>query len=204
LIRDYRDSDYEYCEALVNDAWKFDRNFKPQELSDAAKCMYTKGSVTGSNYRKVVEINGEVVGFLLGLNEMSTKPQRGVYFGLSMMWRILRIKEMSFGDKKQLFRAINTHEVNRSRIVDRGKSEIVLFVVAQKHQGAGHGKKLLSEFITQCEDSGVRSIIVETNKLGASSFYESVGFKHIGDFDSPLHEYATKGGQACMYEYMCE
>lgn len=48
------------------------------------------------------------------------------------------------------------------------------------------------------------SIIVETNKLGASGFYEQVGFKHLGDFDFPLHEFATKGGQACMYEYIYE
>lgn len=204
LLRGYRDSDYESCEALVNDAWKFDGNFKPQELSDVAKCMYTKGSVIGSNFRKVVEINGRVVGFIFGLNEMSSKPKRGVLFGLSMLRRILCINGMSFKDKRQLFKAINTHEVNRSKIVDRGTSEIVLFVVDPNYQGVGNGKRLLSEFTTQCKNSGVKSIIVETNKLGASSFYEGVGFKYIGDFYSPLHEYATKGGQACMYEYRCE
>jgi len=204
LLRDYRDSDYESCEALVNDAWKFDSNFKPQELSGFAKCMYTKGSVIGSNFRKVVEINGRVVGFIFGLNEMSPKPKRRVLFGLNMLRRVLCIKGMSFKDKKRLFKAINTHEVNRLKIVNRGTSEIVLFVVDPSYQGIGNGKRLLSEFASQCKNSGVKSIIVETNKLGASSFYEGVGFKHIGDFDSPLHEYATKGGQACMYEFTCE
>ena len=66
--REYRDSDYEICEALVNNAWKFDSNFKPQELADLAKCVYTKGSVIGSNFRMVVEKNGKVAGFLFGLN----------------------------------------------------------------------------------------------------------------------------------------
>ncbi|NOY73411.1 MAG: GNAT family N-acetyltransferase [Gammaproteobacteria bacterium] len=204
LFRDYRDSDYESCEALVSDAWKFDSNFKPQELSEVAKCMYTKGSLIGSNFKRVVEINGKVVGFIFGLNEMSAKPKRGVLFGLSILQRILCIKGMAFKDKKKLFIAINTHEVNKSKIVDRRKSEITLFVVDPNYQGVGNGKKLLSEFITQCKKSGVKSIVVETNKLEASSFYAGVGFKHLGDFDSPLHEYATKGGQACMYEYTCE
>jgi len=204
LLRDYKDSDYESCEALVNDAWKFDSNFKPQELSDVAKCMYTKGSVMGSNFRKVAEMNGKVVGFIFGLNEMSSKPKKGILFGLSILRRLLWIKKMSFKDKKQLFKAINTHEINRSKVVDRGTSEIVLFVVDPDYQSVGNGKRLLYEFTTQCKKSGVKSIIVETNKLGASSFYERVGFKHIGDFDSPLHEYATKGSQACMYEYTFE
>lgn len=204
LIRDYQDSDYKSCEDLVNTAWDFDSNFRPQELSDIAKCMYTKGSVIGSNFRKVVESNGTVVGFIFGLNAKQTKPKRGILFGLNMLRRILFVKGMAYKNKKQLLKAINTHELNRTKLVHRGKSEIVLFVVDPHHQGAGNGKKLLSEFISQCKSSGVKSIIVETNKLGASSFYERVGFKLLGDFDSPLHAYVTRGGQACMYEYICE
>jgi len=204
IFRDYKDSDYANCESLVSDAWKFDDNFKPQELSNIAKCMYTKGSVIGSNFRKVVESRGKVVGFMFGLNEMSAKPKRGVLFGLSTLRRILCVKGIKFSDKKKLLKAINVHQINRSKVVNRGRSEIVLFVVDPSHQGLGYGKRLLSEFATQCKNSGLESIIVETNKLGANSFYEKVGFRHIGDFDSPLHEYATRGGQACMYEYKPE
>ena len=201
LLRDYRDSDYDSCESLTNEAWKFDINFKPKELSNIIKYMFTKGSIIGSNFRKVVEVNGETVGFIFGFNEMSSKPKRGLSFGLSIFKRILCVKGMSFRDKGKLLGAINTHEKNRLKVVSRKKSEIILFVVDSNHQGKGYGKKLLSEFTSQCKDSGVKSIIVDTNKYGGSSFYEGIGFNHISDFDSPLHEYATKDGQACMYEY---
>jgi len=203
-FREYRDSDYESCEALVNNAWGFDKNFKPQEFADVAKCMYTKGSVIGSNFRRVIEANGSVVGFIFGLNEMSLKPKRNLLFGLSMLWRLLLLNGVTLNDKMRLFIAMNTHEINRSKVVARGKSEIVLFVVDPNYQGMGNGKKLLSEFISCCKESGVKSVIVETNKLGASDFYEGVGFKYVSDFHSPLHEYATKDGQACMYEYSCQ
>ena len=203
-FRDYKNSDYKSCEDLVNEAWQFDNIFKPQELSDITKCMYTKGSVIGSNFRRVVEINGKVVGFIFGLNELSSKPEKGILFGLSILKRIFCVKGMRIREKIKLIKAINTHEINRSKIVDKRKSEIVLFVIDPAHQGIGNGKKLLSEFTTHCKNSGVKSIIVETNKLGASRFYEGVSFRHIGNFDSPLHEYATKGGQASMYEYRCE
>ncbi len=38
----------------------------------------------------------------------------------------------------------------------------------------------------------------------ASGFYKQLGFKHVVDFDSPLHNLATPGGQACIYEYAVE
>jgi len=204
LFRDYESRDYEQCEALVNEAWGFDNIFSPQKLADIAKLIYTKGSVLSSNYRRVVEIDGNVAGFIFGLNKLSAKPKRNILFGLSVLWKLLRIKPDKPGDKKKFLSAISTHEKNRSSVVNRGSSEIVLFVVGRNYQGLGYGKRLWSDFLSHCKESSVKSIIVEANKLGASSFYEKLGFKHIGDFDSPLHEYAIKGGQACMYEYECK
>ncbi|VAW49334.1 hypothetical protein MNBD_GAMMA03-325 [hydrothermal vent metagenome] len=201
LFRDYRDSDYKSCESLTNEAWEFDVNFEPKELSNIVKYMFTKGSIIGSNFRKVAEVNGETVGFIFGFNEMFPKPKGGLSFGLSIFKRILCVKGMSFRAKGKLLGAINTHEKNRLKVVSREKSEIILFVVGSNHQAKGYGKKLLSEFTSLCKNSGVKSIIVDTNKDGGSSFYKSIGFNHIGDFDSPLHEYAMKYGQACMYEY---
>ena len=200
IFRGYRDSDYDQCEELVNQAWRFDRIFSPKALSDVAKYIYTKGSVLGSNYRMVVEVDRNVVGFIFGLNEYSRKPGGNLLFGLGVLWRLIFIKSGK-PDKNDLLNALKVHEKNRADIVDKHRSEIVLFIVRNEYQGKGYGKKLWIGFKEQCVRAGVDSIIVETNKLGASSFYEGIGFKHLGDFDSPLHEFATKDGQACMYEY---
>ena len=102
VLRDYRDSDYEFCEALVNEAWKFDSNFNPQELADLAKFIYTMGSVIGSNFRKVVESDGKVVGFIFGLNTKSNKPKGRVLFGLKVLWRLWRIKELAKEERNRL------------------------------------------------------------------------------------------------------
>lgn len=200
VIRDYIDSDYLACENLVNNAWQFDKNFKPKEFADLSKYLYTMGSVSGSNFLKVVEVNNKVSGLLFGLNENACLPRPSVILGLVIIKRLMFIKGMSFKEKIRMLRAINTHETNKHKLVKRGKSEITLFVIDPAHQRIGYGQKLLAEFILQCKKSDVKSIIVETNKLGASGFYERVGFSHIGDFYSPLHEYVTKD-RACMYEY---
>jgi len=203
IFREYKEDDYEQCEELVNQAWGFDKIFAPKALADLAKCIYTKGSVLGSNYKMVVEADGKIVGFIFGLDEYSKTPGKKILFGLSVLWKLRRIKSEKPQDKKELIIAIKSHDKGRASVVDRGRSEIVLFVVSQEYQGRGCGKGLWSGFKQQCIKHDVSSIIVETNTLGASSFYEHIGFKHLGDFDSPLHDFATKGGQACIYEYIC-
>ncbi len=203
IFREYKDSDYAQCEELVNQAWGFDKIFSPKALSEFAKLIYTKGSVLGSNYRMVVEDNGRVVGFIFGLNENTSKPRNNIFFRLSLLWKLLWLRGNG-PDTKDLLNALHAHEKNRTNIVHRGRSEIVLFVVSKDYQGKGIGKRLWSGFRKTCIESDVKSVIVETNKLGASSFYEQIGFMHLADFNSPLHEYATKNGQACIYEYICE
>jgi len=201
-VREYRESDYEACESLVSCAWGLYENFKPKEFSDVVKYMYTKGSVISSNFCKVMEINEKVVGFIFGLNEMTSESKDNAWFGDEVLRRMRGVKGMKLREKIKLFEATRIHDENRLKVVACGKSEIILFVINPAYQGYGYGKRLLSEFISDCKKIGVKSIIVETNQRGASGFYESVAFKHIGDFFSPLHEYAVKGGQACMYEYI--
>ncbi len=187
---------------MVEEAWDFKLNFQPIELADLTGLMYTKGSLLGSNHQRVVEVNGEVVGFIFGRNEASFKPKRHFFFGLEALWRLIRIKDLSKPDRKRLINAISIHEKNRLKVVASGKSEIVLFVVSKEHQGLGYGKRLLGEFVENCMASHIDSIIVETNMLEAASFYERVGFTHKANFDSPLHEYVSKDGQACIYEFV--
>lgn len=198
--RGYKDTDYKRCEALVNHAWSFDSVFKPQALSNLAKLLYTKGSVVSSNYKSVVEVDDKVVGFIFGLNENYKKPRKDIFFSLQILFKLLFVKSIS-PDKKSLLNAMATHEKNKSHVVESLRSEVVLFVVDAQHQGKGYGKKLWQGFRDFCTSSGVTSIVVETNKLGASTFYEKIGFRHLKDFDSPLHEFATPGGQACIYTW---
>jgi ribosomal protein S18 acetylase RimI-like enzyme len=207
IFREYRDSDYPACETLVDNAWEFERNFHPKELAILGKYLYTMGSVSNSNYRMVAEHNNEVIGFMFGYNERLPVPNHELQklsAKLAILKRLLLMKAMKVREKLNFINSMGTHEKNRTALLKRGKSEIVLFVVHPAFQGRGIGKKLFEGFRSFCEQSKVESIIVETNKLGAASFYEHIGFKLKGDFDSPLHNYVTKGGQACLYEYFLQ
>lgn len=199
-IRPYRNSDYESCEKLVNQAWGFDALFSSENLRKVAKRLYTKGSEVSSNYKMVAESDGQVVGFIFARNCHRKKPLGGLRLGLKATFD-LNFKKMDSSEKKLFVGAIQGHDKNRAMVESHKMHEIVLFVVDGNHQGKGIGKDLWRGFRDLCLETGKDKIRVETNKAGASSFYEKLGFLHVVDFDSPLHNLATKDGQACLYEY---
>jgi len=204
ILRNYESKDYYQCECLVNEAWEFDAHFKPQALASIAKQIYTKGSEINSNYMQVAEIDGHVAGFIFGLNENHPKPKSDLLFSLKIIVKLILVKPTLPTSRKEILNAFKTHEINRAELVDRGKSEIVLFVVGKKFKGCGLGRKLWSGFLAHCQENSVKSIIVETNQNGAAGFYERLGFELIGYFKSPVHALVTPEGDACMYEYQCK
>lgn len=199
-IREYIESDYKQCSELVCRAWAFDSVFRPDELTALAKDMYTGGALTASTFKSVAVSKGEVIGFIFGMNRTLYKARINLKYRLSMLWKINKIRSSS-PNIKDLIRAITEHERNRSVLVPKKRSEVVLFVVADSYQGKGVGKALWNNFAKRCCELNESEVYVETNKRGASRFYENIGFRHLSNFDSPLHEIATPSGQACIYVY---
>lgn len=200
--RSYEKKDYAHCEALVNIAWGFDKLFESENLRTIAKYLYTKGSLVSSNYQYVAVCEGVIVGFIFGFNSSLNKHRlAAVWLGLKATID-LSLKKIDKEEKNNFIDTIKNHQVNRSKVISGKNNEIVLFVVSPKFQGRGIGTKLWLGFRDYCPCSVNSSILVETNKAGASAFYERLGFNHLADFDSPLHNLATKGGQACIYEYI--
>ncbi|MGV6818598.1 MAG: hypothetical protein ACWA44_15190 [Thiotrichales bacterium] len=101
-FREYKEEDYEQCEELVNQAWAFEEIFAPKAVSDIANRIYTKGSVVGSNYQIVAEINGVVAGFIFGLNENAQKPHGSLVFGLGILWQLIWLKSEKPKEKKRI------------------------------------------------------------------------------------------------------
>ena len=199
-IRDYTENDYEQCSELVCRAWNFDSVFRPTEFTDLAKSIYTGGAQIDSTFKSVAVLNDEVIGFIFGMNRTLYKSKLHLKYRVRVLWRIYRIRD-STPTKKELIQAMSEHEKNRSALVPKKRSEIVLFVVSEAHQGKGVGRALWGKFLNSCIELSESRVYVETNKNGASSFYENIGFKHLSDFNSPLHEFATPNGQACIYVY---
>jgi len=203
-IRNFEHKDYDRCEELVNEAWHFDKIISDKNLSKIALRLYTKGGLCSGNMNLVAVDQGRVVGFLFGLNILAkTKPRGKIMLAIDSIVSF-NFKKMDKIERNKFIKALTVHDKNRNNI-DPGKaSEVCLFVVSQDLRGKNIGTKLWEKFRDSCIKSGVKRIRVETNKLGASSYYEKLGFTLVSNFDSPLHRIATPDGQACMYEYICD
>jgi ribosomal protein S18 acetylase RimI-like enzyme len=202
-IRNFEHQDYDRCEELVNEAWHFDKIISDKNLSKTALRLYTKGGLCSGNMNLVAVDQGKVVGFLFGFNMLAKSKPRGKIKLVLDAIISFNFKKMDKIERNKFIKALTDHNKNRI-VIEPGKaSEICLFVVSQDLRGKNIGTKLWEKFRDSCITSGVKRIRVETNKLGASSYYEKLGFTHVGNFVSPLHELATPDGQACMYEYIC-
>jgi ribosomal protein S18 acetylase RimI-like enzyme len=202
-IRNYEHHDYDRCEELVNEAWHFDTIIHDKNLSKTALRLYTKGGLCSGNMNLVAVDQGRVVGFLFGYNNLAKTKLRGKIKLAIEAISSFNFKKMDKMERNKFIKALTDHNKNRT-VIEPGKaSEICLFVVSQDVRGKNIGTKLWEEFRDSCIEHDVQRIRVETNKLGASSYYEKQGFTLVSNFKSPLHEFATPDGQACMYEYIC-
>lgn len=199
--REYTKADYAACENLVNQAWDFDHLFRSQNLCTLAKYLYTQGAQVASNYHWVAVQQHEVIGFIFGYNSSQKNGLAAIGLGLKATFD-LNVKAMDKDEQKTFIRIIKAHQANRARVAVKTHHEIVLFVVAPECQGQGIGSQLWQGFRECCTNADCPIIQVETNKRGASAFYEKLGFSHRADFDSPLHNKTTPGGQACVYEFV--
>lgn len=202
-IREYEDKDYNRCADLVCRAWDFESVFQPSGFTELAKSIYTGGALIESTFKSVAVVNEEVVGFIFGINRTKHRFRLHLKFRSSVIWKAYRIKHCT-PSKRDLIQALSMHESNRSALVPKKRSEIALFVVADSCQGKGIGKALWDSFLESCKKLNESRVYVETNKMGASGFYEKLGFSHVSDFDSPLHRIATPNGVACIYVYDCD
>ena len=144
VIRDFTPGDFDGCVDMVNKVWDFDKHFSPPALANLFKRLYTGGSLSESNYTKVVEENGNPVGFIFG-KIVGLKTYKNEFSGLKGQLRFLRklffIKGVEFKRKMNYLKKINSHEINRRKVESRECSEVNLFVVDPETQGKGYCKR---------------------------------------------------------------
>ena len=204
MIRDYQKSDFATCSDLTNIVWDFDSHISSLALSELFQWMYTAGSLSNSNFCKVLELNGKVKGLLFGkIENMQTGQLRlsTFWLQLKLIVKLILMKEIPFKTKLSLFKMVHVHEVNRSKLESREISEVHLFIVDPEYQGMGWGKMLMNEFITACKKRNIKRFVLETDEESNYGFYEHFGFTRKGEFYSPLlYEYAGNSDVTYVYE----
>ena len=215
MIREYQNSDFDDCVKLVDKVWGFNKHFDSPGLSQLHQKEYTGGSISESNFLRVVEENGQIAGFFFGRIENKKIPRSqysNILEQLKFLLNLFGIPKLKFRKKLAYFfnsiyhtiiYDLNTrkHEINRRVVESKKSSEVVLFVVDPECQGKSYGKRLINDFIEACKNEKVKRIVLETDMECNYGFYEHLGFKVNSSFHSPLlQEYSGEAGETFIYE----
>lgn len=204
MLRTYHDQDFAACVEIVNQVWGFDQKFTPPALSTLFKEMYTGVSLAASNFYRVVEEDGQVVGFLFarcGADALYRNAYSGSVGVLRFFYRLLTTRGVSLKRKLYYVQIIVQHEMNRRAVEATRLNEANLLAVDPRTQGKGYGRLLMDAYITQCRVLQVTRITLETDKESNYGFFQHYGFTVKGEFYSPLQQaYTGASGDSFVYE----
>ena len=120
---------------------------------------------------RIAEIDGSMVGVLLGAPATTPMPKRSL--GLAWGWTRLRLWAVSLSGRAFL-----------NFMSEHGPGEWYITAVAVKPEvrGKGVGAVLLEDAITRARDAGATSVTldVDDKNVGAQRFYERYGFEVTG------------------------
>ncbi|MGL6261466.1 GNAT family N-acetyltransferase [Vibrio sp. WXL103] len=200
--RQYQPRDYSDCERLVSQAWQFEQHFAPDSLAKLMAYFYTSGAPQMSNFSLVAEANGQVVGFIFGNNRRARQKKPSFGYSMQSLGKLVKLWCLP-GEarqrKKDVFKRISQHSLNRRSLCKDWGSEVLLFVIAPEFQGQGIGSHMVKAFLNSCAQRGVDRVSVEANVVEAGRFYERVGFRYIDEFESPLHAACSSCDRAGRY-----
>lgn len=200
-LRSFCFTDLPKCYEIVSLSFGVSERISPHILADYMAKLYVESSVIESSKAFGLEVDGEVVGFLFGRlpDEPLFQGRFSGFFGkLAMIGELLLLKGVSLASKWTWLKTAIEHD---RRSPDLGtKCEVTLVAISPAAQGLGGGRMLLEAFIDHCVTNGQSDLYLETDASSNFRFYEHLGFKHIGSFDSPLAA-AFSGGSGETFVY---
>ncbi|USD67809.1 GNAT family N-acetyltransferase [Vibrio sp. SCSIO 43136] len=206
ILRDYKPCDYFSCEALINEVWPFESNFASKIVGDYALRLFTTSHIFTSNHAKVVEINGEIAGLLLGKVDQKPESKPSIQqrlFQYACGLRFWLAQSVPWREKRALKSRITEHQAAWQQYSHLG-NELSLLVINPNYQGLGLGRKLWHVYLTTCQQLQAKSVVLETSQVGAGALYEKLGFERVGQFDSPLYQTFYHRTQVYVYRYQIQ
>lgn len=199
FIRDIKQSDIKDLHYILSKTWYQDIEKKNKKITDAYVQIDLNSCLNQSSFGKVAELNGKVVGFILG--QVSSEVKR------------MRLFQTS--GEEVAFTLMNTPEELKKKIVDHVDFEkkaskqlleesnidydgsIELFTVLEEAQGTGIGGQLFEEMISYFKKHQVKNYQLFTDTACNYGFYDYKGLRHNGtvpydnesDFEFYMYDY---------------
>lgn len=186
IFRQMKDSDYQQVKQLINETWHFERFFSNHATFRAYLNWYTHQMFAQANYGEVIEDSGKIIGILIGKKDCKNLSFSNVFHTV-LSWIHLII--MFIVPKQYLqesYEQIDDQKIYRRMLLKQRQNYdgcIELFIVSSAYQGKGFGKKLVNNFLVDCEQEGLKRIYVFTDTMCNFNFYAHQHFNKVDQFD---------------------
>jgi len=182
--RPYRKADAERAKQLINQAFFIHRYTGGEgPLLATALEVDLRQSLSHSSFAEVAELDGKVVGVLMGrvVGQPHLPPHRAnmlrLWFTVAKMRIIGRHQTNGVSQFFAFSKAYK--KLMKQAVAERGPlgSEITVFAVDSAMRGAGVGKHLYRDFCAQLKQSENSKFYLFTDTLCSFEFYEKQGME---------------------------
>lgn len=180
-IREYQEKDFDKVHEFIQKTWYADSADKDPKITDAFVTVDLNYHLHNSSFGLTAELDGEVVGVLLG--NISDEPKHMRLYKKEIVGELQKFFEEDNTLSKELIDSINNeHQANdqlNERLDVPYQGKVQLFIVDASKRGQNIGGTLWKAGQNKFTDAGVERFILHTDSDCDYSYYEALGMKSV-------------------------
>ncbi|QIL46859.1 GNAT family N-acetyltransferase [Vagococcus coleopterorum] len=199
IYRPIEEKDFAPLEQIIRDTWNYDTYYDEQLAKDCAE-MYLAGCLNNFTFSEVAVLEGETVGVIL-VNDKKNHHPNPTY---QKKWEAVleRLDQTEAG--RTAFNSFDKVEgLYHEMYIKTNKAydgELAFFLMNDKHQGLGIGKKLYLDALAYFKAQGVESFYLFTDTQCNFGFYDHIGMNRIEEIQH-LPTAGKKQSDTIFYMY---
>lgn len=180
-IREYRESDFEAVHQFITQTWYADSHDQDPNVTDAFINVDVNSHLHKSTFGLTAELDGEVVGVLLG--NIKDEPYHMRLYKKEIVPELQKFFQSDQELSKELITAINKeHEANdklNEQLKDPYQGKVQLFIVDSSKRGQNIGGTLWNAGQKKMAKAGVERFILHTDSNCDFSYYDALGMSSL-------------------------
>lgn len=181
IIRDYQESDFEAVHNFITRTWYADSAEKDPKITDAFVTVDVNSHLHNSSFGLTAELDGEVVGILLG--NIKDEPKQMRLYKKEIVGELQKFFDTDNTLSKELITSINNeHKANdklNENLSDPYQGKIQLFIVDSTKRGQKIGGTLWKAGQEKFHEAGVERFILHTDSDCDYSYYDALGMSSL-------------------------
>lgn len=189
IYRAYQPRDAEVVKHLVDEAFAISRWVNAPRLLEGAKEVYLRAVLVASTWAQVAELNGQVVGVIMGRTKGQPRLPGRWHHHLISAWNMLKLAIIGISEYRSLLQFFESNRVYaqlKKSVTVPTTDELTLFAVSAETRGTGIGKALYQRYLEHLREHSRDDFYLFTDSRCSYRFYEKQGMTRAGSQDMTI------------------